>query len=66
MRISERLTNVHRHTALYILFQVCQDFRLACDSVCKAKCLAHIPSDIFIELWEELGLSETIDYIEVS
>ena len=48
-----------------IILQVCQDFRLASDSVCKAKCLTHIPSDVFIELWEELGLPEIINYIEV-
>ena len=39
-------------------------------STCKTKCSNEIPSDIFIELWEEMGCSHnsqihSIDFIQV-
>ena len=41
------------------------DCEAASESVCRTKCCDNIPADIFLELWEECGLCQPVDYIKV-
>ena len=34
-------------------------------SVCRSKCCEHVPQDIFLEIWEEIGFPESPDYTEI-
>ena len=45
--------------------QVNGDCEAASESVCRTKCCDNIPADIFLELWEECGLCQPPDYIQV-
>ena len=45
-------------------FQLCQVFKSTSESVSKIKCLHNIPSDIFIEIIEELGGDHDTDNVE--
>ena len=45
--------------------QVNRDCEAASESVCRTKCCDNIPADIFLELWEECGLCQPADYIQV-
>ena len=34
-------------------------------SVCRSKCCEHVPQDIFLEIWEEIGFPESPDYTQI-
>ena len=46
--------------------QVSVKLRSISHSVAKTKCCSFIPSDIFIEIWEELGCEDDINFLKVS
>ena len=45
--------------------QVNGDCAAASESVCRTKCCDNIPADIFLELWEECGRCQPVNYIKV-
>ena len=49
----------------YIHIQVCLQWQLLCQTITKNLCCNNMPSDVFIEIWEEKGLGIPIDFIKV-
>merc|ERR1711884_747960 len=51
--------------ALRAMSTVSVKLRSISHSVAKTKCCSFIPSDIFIEIWEELGCEDDINFLKV-
>eukprot|EP00090_Calanus_glacialis_P009589 TRINITY_DN17975_c0_g1_i1.p1 TRINITY_DN17975_c0_g1~~TRINITY_DN17975_c0_g1_i1.p1 ORF type:complete len:457 (-),score=67.18 TRINITY_DN17975_c0_g1_i1:15-1385(-) len=45
--------------------KVCLQWQLLCQTITKNLCCNNMPSDVFIEIWEETGLGIPIDFIKV-
>jgi len=45
--------------------KVCKEWQLSAQAITKMFCCNRIPSDIFIEIWQELGLETPINFIKV-
>jgi len=45
--------------------KVCLQWQLLCQMITKTLCCNLMPSDIFVEIWEECGLQIPIDFIKV-
>ena len=57
---------VGRRQSFIKQLQVSVKLRSISHSVAKTKCCSFIPSDIFIEIWEELGCEDDINFLKVS
>jgi len=45
--------------------KVCLQWQLLCQMITKTLCCNLIPSDVFVEIWEECGLQIPINFIKV-
>jgi len=63
--VLEQILSFLDYNSIVQAAQVCLQWQLLCLGIAKTLCCNQIPSDVFVEIWEELGLQIPIDFLKV-